>query len=261
MFFMRHKIYRIAKQVLPIQLKNQLRKQGWFQKTDLTVWKLPPPLTGYQMQGPGIFGTYVNKPYEPLIAKTILELTEKDWTLLDVGAHLGYFTILLAHSAGENGKVFAFEALSSNSEWLYKNLSLNGLINRVTVENLAVTDGNQSIVRLNKPQYYTNTWSIIRNSSVNDFVEVEAISLDKYFDNKSQINFLKMDIEGAEYLALQGMYELLKRDRPICLVELHQEEGQMAARFLKKIGYTLTDLNNNICNTSIFPSHIVARFE
>ena len=51
----------------------------------------------------------------------------------DVGANIGYISILLARSVGENGRVFAFEALPANLERLHHNISLNGMSSRVTV--------------------------------------------------------------------------------------------------------------------------------
>lgn len=67
-----------------------------------------------------------------------------------------------------------------------------------------------------------------------------------------------MDIEGAEYLALQGMRHLLQRDRPVCLVELHGEEGQKAIQFLIQSAYVLTDLEERTIAGSDWPSHMLA---
>lgn len=78
------------------------------------------------------------------------------------------------------------------------------------------------------------------------------------FAQGPQVDFIKIDIEGAEYLALQGMRFLLNRDRPVCLVELHGEEGQMAALYLDDVGYVLTDLYSQPVLRPPFPSHIIA---
>jgi len=210
------------------------------------------------MKGPGVFGTYLEKPYEPLVAQALCRLIQPGWVCVDVGAHLGYFTLLLAHLVGEAGHVFAFEAHPENARWLRENVDLNALTGRVTVENLAVSDGSEKVVQLNAPLHYTCEWSIVRTSPVHHFLEIPAIPLDQYFAQGPHVDFIKMDIEGAEYLAMQGMRHLLQRDRPACLMELHGEEGQMAAQLLDESGYMLMDLEGQPIAGPRFPSHILA---
>ena len=141
---------------------------------------------------------------------------------------------------------------------MQKNVSLNDLSTTVIVENLAVVDGSQTVVRLNAPAYYTTGWSIIQSGPVHSSLKVQAVSLDQYFAQGPLINFVKMDIEGAEYLALRGMQRLLQRDRPICLIELHGEKGQKADQFLKESDYVLMDLEGRTVAGPVYPSHILA---
>lgn len=250
--------YKIGRHILPDRIKNWLRRFGWLRRVETAAWELREPLSGYRMRGPGVFGTYIEKPYETSVVQALTRLVRPGWTAVDVGAHLGFFTLLLAHLAGETGHVFAFEAHPENARWLRENMILNGLINQVTIENLAVSDGRQTVVRLNAPLHYTCEWSIVRDSPVHRFLKIPAISLDQYFAQGPQVDFIKIDIEGAEYLALQGMRFLLNRDRPVCLVELHGEEGQMAALYLGDVGYVLTDLSSQPVLRPPFPSHIIA---
>ena len=67
------------------------------------------------MKGPGVFGTYVERSYEPSVTWALVRLIRPGWACVDVGAHLGYFTLLLAHLVGKVGKVFAFEAHPENA--------------------------------------------------------------------------------------------------------------------------------------------------
>ena len=208
------------------------------------------------MTGPGVFGTYVDRSYEKEVVEALIRLVQPGWNVVDVGGHLGYFTLLLARLIGEKGRTIAFEAHPENAKWLQKNVQLNRLEGRVKTENLAVSDGSQSIVRLNAPRHYTNTWSILKPSFAGHFLEVDAVSLDQYFANGPPIHFLKIDIERAEYLALQGMRQLIERDRPICMVELHDNEGHLAARFLDDMAYRLTDMSNHNVFDSLFSSRL-----
>jgi len=251
-------VYKLFRRLFPNLLKRWLRTFRWFRVVDEIAWDLPGSLSGYRMTGPGVFGAYVEKPYESLVAQAIIHLVQPGWVCVDVGAHLGYFTLLMVHLAREKGRVFAFEAHPENFRWLQENMALNGLTVRVTVENLAVSDGSQTFVYLNAPTYYTTEWSIVRASPVHRSLKVRAVALDQYFAQGPRVNFIKMDIEGAEYLAFLGMRHLLQRDRPVCLIELHGEEGQMAVQFLLESEYTLMDLEGRTVAGPMFPSHILA---
>jgi FkbM family methyltransferase len=211
------------------------------------------------MKGPGVFGTYVERLYEPAVTQALMRTVQPGWVCVDVGAHLGYFTLLLARLVGETGCVFAFEALPENARWLRENVALNGFTDRVTVEDLAVTDGKQPVIRLNAPLHYTSEWSIVRRSPVHRSVKVQTVSLDEYFAGRTGVDFIKMDIEGAEYIALQGSRSLLQQHCPLCLIELHGEEGQMAARFLLEMDYHVEDLEGQSLHAPPFARHILAR--
>ncbi|MCS7287388.1 MAG: FkbM family methyltransferase [Anaerolineae bacterium] len=253
------RVLSVVRHVLPHGLKQALK--GWvvLRLIDDLVWELPPPLSGLKMKGPGVFGTYVEKPYEPEACQILMSLICPGWKCVDVGAHLGYFTLLLAHLVGDTGHVFAFEALPENARWLRENIALNGFTLRVTVENVAVSDGKQPFVRLNAPLYYTSEWSIVRPSPIHRSIEARAICLDAYFVQGPGLDFIKIDIEGAEFMALQGSQTILLRDRPFLLIELHGDEGQRAAHFLLEMGYRIEDLKGQVFSGSPFPSHIFAR--
>lgn len=256
---MRQRAFRLIRHILPQRVKCVLRRSELLNRMDHVAWELPPPLSGLRMTGPGVFGTYIERPYEPDVTRALMQRVQPGLTCVDIGAHLGYFTLLLAHLVGETGHVIAFEALPENARWLRENIILNGFAGRVTVENLAVADGKKRTVRLNAPLHYTCEWTIVRPSPVHHSIEVPAICLDEYFARGPAVNFIKMDIEGAEYLALQGSRSLLRRDRPLCLVELHGEEGLMAAQFLQEMGYQVEDVEGRPLSDPPFPRHILAQ--
>jgi FkbM family methyltransferase len=258
---MMHALHRIGRRMLPVRLKAWLRQRGWFGRSDAIVWRLPPPLSEYRMTGPGVFGTYVNQAYESDVVHALAHLIQPGWTVVDVGAHLGFFTLLLAHLAGESGRVFAFEAHPDNARWLRQNITLNEVNARVCVENLALSDGSQAVVRLHAPRFYTSAWSMVRTNPGGRFLEIRAASADQYFAQGPRVDFVKMDIEGGEHLALLGMRELLHNHQPVLMVELHGEEGERAARLLAESRYTLTDMSDRPAHAPTFlsqDSHIIA---
>ena len=124
-------------------------------------------------------------------------------SVLDIGANVGYFTVLGAKLVGPQGKVFAFEPEPSNYDVLLKNLELNGHMNVITLPKavsnqkgtaeLIISDldsGFHSLAHLNLPERGT--------------VTVETITIDDFMEENGwpQIDLVKMDIEGGEPYAL-----------------------------------------------------------
>lgn len=155
--------------------------------------------------------------YEPETTKTFKSLIKKGDVVVDVGANIGYYTLLSARAVGNKGKVFSFEPDLMNYSLLEKNVEINGYKNIVLVKK-AVSDKN-SIERfyINSP----NTNSLIFSEDQSEkSINVETIKLDDYFnDNKIKIiKLVKLDIEGAEALALNGMKKLIRENKIISII-------------------------------------------
>ena len=163
--------------------------------------------------------------YEPELQSALRRFIPPGAVIYDVGANIGYVSLLLAKAAGEAGKVFAFEALPSNVEQLRRNLALNGMEKRVTVVDRAVTQ-----VRVWCASWCTlpEGWARWRGppgvmTVMNQKLNVLGISLDEfvYGQGNPPPQVVKMDIEGGEVFALPGMRRVLTEARPLMLMELH----------------------------------------
>ena len=181
-------------------------------------------------------------PYEPEVQAAVSRLVRPGWTCADVGAHLGIYTRLLAELVGESGRVVAFEAHPTTSRRLRRSLG-SALRKRVVVENLAVTDGSAERVMLHAGrQRWSQEWNVtghdLDGHPTPAEVEVAATSLDSYFA-EGPLDFVKMDVEGAEALVLRGMRRLLRETRPAMAVEFHTEEGWAGRTELLDAGYRL----------------------
>lgn len=162
-----------------------------------------------------------NKVYGELDTKIVKKVVKTDDVVLDLGANIGYFTILFAKLVGNNGKVIAFEPEFKNFQILKKNIAENGFHN-VIAENKAVSEKNGTTV------LYTGTKSSGANriyepkkaqewrekGKQQEFLknEIETVSIDEFLNNKKieNVDFIKMDIEGGEFFALKGMKNVLK---------------------------------------------------
>ncbi|MEN8172486.1 MAG: FkbM family methyltransferase [Chloroflexota bacterium] len=151
----------------------------------------------------------------------------------DVGANIGYITLLLSRAVGPDGQVFSFEALPTNIERLEKNLGLNAWAAGVTIKHAAVASASSPINFLVGPSGAMGKaeGSAGRSEGHSESLQVAGIALDDfvYRDHHPAPDLIKMDIEGGEVLALAGMPRLLRDAQPIILIELHGHEAARTA--------------------------------
>jgi FkbM family methyltransferase len=169
--------------------------------------------------------------YEPDLQRAAREWIRPGMVVADVGANIGYISLIAARLAGENGHVFAFEALPANITRLEKNAALNSLDGRVTITHAAVTDkvGEAVFLAHESGAMGKAEGSAGRDTHYSNRIRVPALTLDHFFleQKNPPPQLVKMDIEGGEGLALAGMQQLLAEARPVLLIELH---GEQAAR-------------------------------
>ncbi len=183
--------------------------------------------------------------YEPELQAAIRELVQPGWVAYDVGANIGYISLLLARVVGKTGKVFSFEALPGNVERLRTNLALNDLGAGLQVVPGAVIDRPGMIEFLVGPSGGMGkaAGSAGRHAEYQHKLSVAGTSLDVfvYSDGNPAPQVVKMDIEGGEILALPGMARLLAEVQPLILMELHGPELVKAAwDCLKAAGYQIS---------------------
>lgn len=183
--------------------------------------------------------------YEPDLQAALRDLVPAGAVAYDVGANIGYVTLLLAEAVGETGQVFAFEALPANVERLHRNLDLNGLAARVTVVAAAVTQAAgpvRFLVHASGGMGKAEGSAGRQDETYLTEIRVEGLSLDEfvYADGHPAPQVVKLDIEGGEVLALPGMRRVLAEARPLVLMELHgPESARVAWETLTAAGYRL----------------------
>jgi FkbM family methyltransferase len=154
--------------------------------------------------------------------------------VVDVGAHIGKYTIIASKRVGENGKVIAIEAHPGNYEMLNRNIKLNGLTN-ITTLNYAVYS-KETKIKLFLPDEKSNhtiynTLIPTRAKDGEKFIEVNANTLDNLLQQNGisqEVNWIKIDVEGAEFEVLKGAHDTISNSKNIAfLVEVHNiEDGK-----------------------------------
>ena len=251
------KFASFAARMLPTPLKQAIYKTGplarWIR--GLLNKAAPTGLTPVKVAAGGLAGftllldmqlekDYWLGTYEPELETALRDLVEPGMVTYDVGANIGYVTLLLARAVGERGRVFAFEALLSNVERLRANIGFNGMQARVTVVAAAVGTGSAPVRFLvhESGGMGKAEGSAGRAGQYASSITVPGISLDEfvYGQGNPPPQVVKMDIEGGEVLALPGMRRLLAEARPRMLMELHGPQSARAAwEALTAAGYQI----------------------
>lgn len=171
-------------------------------------------------------------------------LVQPGWCVVDVGANIGYFTLCFSKYAGESGKVIAFEPLPEVFELLKKSVGENNLRN-VALANLALSDSDGQIT-LSISDTNMGDSSIVSKRGARE-ITVEKTTLDGYLGKigfAGKIDLIKMDIQGAEPLALEGMAGTLRKFHPQIMSEfdpgmLGRERALAYLKKLQSLGYGL----------------------
>jgi FkbM family methyltransferase len=154
--------------------------------------------------------------------------------MYDVGAHVGYFTLIASRIIGTSGKVYAFEPLSMNLAYLHRHRRANRLEN-VTILPVAVG-------RVEETRSFQSACGSGRGRLVLDRGgrSVRVVALDELW-KRGEIpppNLIKMDIEGFEGDALRGAAEILARFRPTILLSTHGDAAKEDCEaYLGRLGY------------------------
>ena len=178
-----------------------------------------------------------NKTWEPMETKIVTSMLSAGQNAIDIGANIGYYTLLFSKLVGEKGKVFSFEPEQRNLSILRANVLLNNLTN-VIFENKAISNSEgSSFLYLSADNKGDHRLAFVADR---ERCDVHYLSLDHYLrGNESEIHFLKCDVQGHELKVLNGMKQMIGRnlDHLCCLIEfspglLEREEAGSLEAFL-----------------------------
>lgn len=194
-----------------------------------------------------------NGRYEPATTRLFQKTLTPGMVAVDIGAHVGYYTLLSAQLVGPTGKIYAFEPELGNHIILQKNIELNEYKN-IIASRLAVTDrtGTATIylTSLDSGRHSLFQHSIPKRGSA----PIETTTLDFFLEARGwpHIDLIKVDVEGAEVAVLDGMSQLLIRSPKLKLIiefnpSLLKGAGVIPTRFLDKVwslGFLIYSVND-----------------
>jgi FkbM family methyltransferase len=188
---------------------------------------------------------------EPAVFAALRRLVRPGMVVFDVGASFGEFTMVLARWCGPGGRVVAFEPTPASRAALRDHLQLNGLIDRVTIVDAAVSDRAGSAVLHAMGTSGENTLNPARfNASEREAMTVPVTTIDDYCRLHGAVPaVIKLDVEGYELHALRGAADTLATHRPTVIVELHPsswrdigEDTRSAAALVESLRYNVVPL-------------------
>jgi FkbM family methyltransferase len=182
--------------------------------------------------------------YEPETVALFERFLRPGMVVLDVGGHIGQYTLVASQLVGPAGQVHSFEPDPETFAWLRRNTELNALSN-VSVNQIALSDsaGTQTF-------YFATTHDIGANSLAEPLnfsgrkAEVQCLPLDDYLRERgvSRVHLVKMDVEGAEMAVLAGGERLFSNpERPMLIMEFEEKRQRAFGRSCREMGGWLVD--------------------
>jgi len=175
---------------------------------------------------------------EPHLQRAIRKYVATGDTVYDIGANIGYVSLSLAKRVGPSGHVIAFEPVPRNLDQLRTNIENNRLLNIQVCDVAASERRGEAVVRVSDN---LSMASLIWHRNDPSAVElvVHTVAIDDLVDagNLPKPTFVKIDVEGAEGLALLGMRRTVAAARPVLFIESSDAGRETTWRVLCELGY------------------------
>lgn len=180
--------------------------------------------------GDGISMYAIRSERDDAATRFLLSRLSKGGTFLDVGANTGWFALRAAARYRElgNGSVHAFEPQPVMFDLITRSIKENRLENILTLHGVAL--GNEQKTVWMATPAYNSGGSTVRFREVNESASVQMTTLDSMDIRAERIDAMKVDIEGAEPLFIEGAVEFLKEHRPVIYSELHPKKLEWVSK-------------------------------
>lgn len=191
---------------------------------------------GVKVKFPARWSRWYVANYEPETFEFLRRNVKPGATAMDLGAHMGLFSVVMSRLVGNNGQVFSFEPTPSTRSVLKQVVKLNGCDHNVRIRGEAVSKQKGTFFFYDTGNEVSNANSLVQTARSKDKIEVKAISLDEFAAEQNiKINCLKIDVEGSELDLLEGAKKVFTEMRPVALLSLHPVSIQANNQSLEAI--------------------------
>jgi FkbM family methyltransferase len=199
-------------------------------------------INGEKIKFPAQWSKYYETDYEPDTFKFLRTNLSKGATFLDVGAHIGLFSVVAARLVGKSGKIFSFEPTPFTRNVLREVVELNGCSEIVELRGEAVSAQKGKTVFFDTGDSISNANSLVKTERSKNEIEISTISIDEFVKERNlKVGCIKIDAEGAELDVLRGAQKTFLTMRPAARLGLHPQSINQNGQTLEEIWDVLTE--------------------
>jgi FkbM family methyltransferase len=152
---------------------------------------------------------------EILETKIFKSVVKSGMVVVDLGANIGYYTLMASSLVKDHGKVYAIEPVPVNYSVLAKNVSLNRLENIVELHHIAISSRQgKSRFFLGEADNLGTLMDYIEHGKISEFIDVQTTTLDQFMESRGAVDLIRMDLEGSELDVFEGMQRTFKQKIP-----------------------------------------------
>ncbi len=220
-------VHRLSHRILPSDEKIWARVE---RGPGQGLWIELNPRTGQH---------YLHGDVEPAVQQVLAERLKPGMVFYDLGANIGFFSLLAARLVGATGKVFSFEPDPEIAGRLRRNIARNGFRNVQVVEaGVWSASGNINFVAADVSSPDRGLGKIVTGEGAPSARPIRCVALDEFIQSVPPPDAIKCDVEGAEIEVFRGAEKLVATRHPLILCEMHSQEND---KFLRehfcRLGY------------------------
>jgi FkbM family methyltransferase len=191
---------------------------------------------------------FENSSFEKVSRRLWMALARQSQVIFDIGANTGLYTLLSQH-VQPDALVYAFEPIERNMEKMRFNCRINGMDKVQFVHAAASNKAGRHTIFVPRTEVSTTSTlerDVAGNLNMEHPVEIETITLDSFVEqnNISNVDLVKIDVEGHEVAVLEGFARCIRQYKPTILAEIRIEEhGQKISEILEGNGYLYYDID------------------
>jgi len=218
---------RLPRRIAAMQHRNRFVRAAWTRASAAFRWRpvtiLSGPARGMRINLHGSAVAFATGTAERRLQSALMRELRPGATFFDIGANVGFMTLIAARLVGPTGRVLAFEPVPANAAAIRENVSLNG-IDWVEVHETAIagSTGHASLI-ISDVSAFSRLATVNVPTGARESIEVAVTSIDEFLaDGTHPVpDVVKIDVEGAELEVIDGMRRTLAEHHPVLLCEVH----------------------------------------
>jgi len=193
--------------------------------------------------------SFLTNKNEKREVELVKKIVKPGMVFVDIGAHIGYYTLIAAKLVRDEGKVYSFEPEARNFDLLIKNIRANNYTNVIPFKKAVSNKTGETNFFVNKDHSRGHSFAQSQVLGKSNSIRVETITLDNFFNSglvSDKVDFIKIDTEGAEGLIIEGAKKLLEKKDLKILMEFYPQALKANGTDPIKLLNELQDLNFTI---------------